>query len=91
MADILSLRIDVTKIEKARLYKGEKGTYLDCVIMLKDEPDQYQNLGMVVQSISKEERESGMRGPILGNVKRLGVQPQAAAKQAEDDSQGLPF
>jgi len=25
----LSVRIDVTKIDKERLYKGEKGTYLD--------------------------------------------------------------
>ncbi len=25
----LNVRIDVTKIDKARLYKGAKGTYLD--------------------------------------------------------------
>lgn len=90
MADILSLRIDVTKIDKAKLYKGEKGTYLDCVVMLKEEPDQYQNIGMIVQSVSKEERQAGVKGAILGNAKRIGVSDKPAAQATSDDS-GLPF
>jgi hypothetical protein len=41
--------------------------------MLKDEPDQYNNIGMIVQSVSKEEKDRGIKGPILGNAKRIGV------------------
>ncbi len=66
----LSVRIDVSKIEKARLYKGEKGTYLDLTTFVDlDNKDQYDNNGFISQDVSKEERVTGLRGPILGNVK----------------------
>src|SRR5690554_7795538 len=63
------LKIDVSKIEKARLFKGQKGVYLDatCFIDL-DEKGQYGDNGMVTQDVTKEEREQGIKGPILGNV-----------------------
>lgn len=60
------LKIDVTKIEKARLFKGQKGTYLDALLIYK--PSQYGQDYMVVQSVSKEEREQGIKGPIIGNA-----------------------
>lgn len=66
----VSLKIDVSKIEKARLFKGQKGTYLDATVFVDlGEADQYGNHGMITQNVSKEERESGTRGPILGNCK----------------------
>ena len=66
---ILKLKIDVTKIDKTRLFQGQKGTYLDATLFLEDEPDQYGNHGMITQDVSKEEREAGQKGPILGNGK----------------------
>ena len=66
----LSVRIDVTKIDKERLYKGEKGTYLDLTTFIDTEnKDQYENNGFISQSVSKEEREGGVQTPILGNVR----------------------
>ena len=66
----LSVRIDVTKIEKERLYKRAKGTYLDLTTFVDtDEVDQYDNNGFISQSVDKEEREQGVKTPILGNVK----------------------
>ena len=66
----ISVRIDVTKIDKARLYKGEKGTYLDLTTFVDtDEKDQYENNGFISQSVDKEERDQGVQTPILGNVK----------------------
>jgi hypothetical protein len=66
----VSLKIDVTKIEKARLFKGEKGTYLDATAFIDlDELDQYGDSGMIAQSVSKEERENKIMGNILGNSK----------------------
>lgn len=63
------LKIDVKKIEKARLYQGKKGTYLDATCFIDiDEEDQYGQNGMVTQDVTKEEREAGTKGPILGNV-----------------------
>jgi len=65
---MISISIDVSKIKKEKLYKGAKGLYLDAVLI--ETPDnQYGNDYMVVQSVSKEEREQGIRGEILGNAK----------------------
>ena len=66
----ISLKIDVTKIDKARLYKGAKGTYLDLTTFIDTEvADQYENHGFISQSVDKEEREAKVQTPILGNVK----------------------
>jgi hypothetical protein len=66
----ISIKIDVTKIDKARLFKGEKGTYLDLTTFIDlDEQDQYGNNGFISQSVSKEEREAKVQTPILGNTK----------------------
>lgn len=69
---IITLNLDVTKISKELLYKGKKGTYCDLLLMEnKDGTDQYGNDGFAVQGVSKERREAGERGPIVGNWKYL--------------------
>ena len=86
----IKLKIDVTKIDKSKLFQGAKGTYLDAVVFLKDEVDQYGNNGMIVQSVTKEEREQGIKGAILGNSSPVGHQhPQK--EQTEQQQDGLPF
>lgn len=101
----ISIRIDVTKIEKARIYKGEKGSYLDLTTFIDtDNKDQYDNHGFIAQSVSKEEREQGVKTPILGNCKvffsdlqgqqQSGPQQQAPQQQSSDpmdDFDELPF
>lgn len=67
---IIRVKLDVTKIDKTAMFKGEKGTYLDVTLLEnRDGTDQYGNDFMAVQDIGKERREAGERGPILGNAK----------------------
>ena len=77
----VSLKIDVSKIDKARLFKGEKGTYLDATVFVDaDQLDQYGNSGMITQDVSKDEKQQGVKGNILGNCKVFwndGAQQQA--------------
>jgi len=62
----IEFKIDVTKIEKARLYQGQKGTYLTISSFVDlGVQDQYGNNGMVTHK--KEQNEE--RAPILGNAK----------------------
>lgn len=61
---MIQVKIDVSKINKEKLYKGEKGTYLDAVIFLNDEADSYGNWGAVQQSTKKDEKSI-----YIGNVK----------------------
>ena len=66
----ISIKIDVTKIDKSRLFKGEKGTYLDLTSFIDlDNPSQYGDHGFISQSITKDEKANGVKLPILGNVK----------------------
>ena len=66
----ITVRVDVTKIDKARLFKGAKGTYLDLTTFIDtEELDKYDNNGFISQSLSKEERDQGVKTPILGNCK----------------------
>ena len=63
----LSVRIDVTKIDKSRLYKGAKGTYLDLTTFVDtDQQDQYENNGFISQSVTKEERDAKVSDANLG-------------------------
>lgn len=93
----ISVSIDVTKIDKARLHKGAKGTYLDLTTFVDlDQQDQYDNNGFVTQSPTKEERDSKTQLPILGNVKVFykdqGSQPQQQqAAQSDDFDSSIPF
>jgi len=66
----ISIKIDVKKIDKARLYKGAKGTYLDLTTFIDTaNEDQYGNHGFIAQSVTKEERDQGVKTDILGNCK----------------------
>ena len=86
---MIKLQIDVTKINKDKLFKGEKGTYLNCVL-IETPNNQYGNSHMIVQDTSKEEREAGIKGAILGNAKELKFEDKAtSAENTQDDN--IPF
>jgi|SRR5690625_3665240 len=98
MKKTIALKIDVTKIDKKRLFEGKKGVYLDAVLFLDDRPDQYENNGMITQSVSKEEREQGVKGEILGNAKILFSEGNRSEKpnssvnlDGDFDDSDLPF
>ncbi len=101
---IKAIRIDVTKITKDRLYVGKTGAkYLDAIAMELDEPDRFGNTWMIVESVTKEERMAGKRGPILGNMKDIvgkaspnptPAQRQPASPESEspiDREDSVPF
>ena len=69
LGGILRLSIDVTKVDKTSLVKGEKGTYLDISILMHADRDLYGHHGMVVQDLGELRRKAGERGEILGNCK----------------------
>lgn len=69
---MLKVNINIDQIVAEKLISGKKGRYLDLVVFLRDEKDQYGNDGFVSQSVTKEERERGLKMPILGNAKWLG-------------------
>ena len=90
---IITGKINVMKIDKAKMFNADSGAvYLDIVLIPSPE-NQYGNDYMIVQSISKEEREAGVKGAILGNAKvykpKVETVAQAAPEQPKSDD--LPF
>ena len=86
----LNLSIDVTKIDKARLFKGKKGTYLDITTFIDvDNVDQFGNNGFISQSTTKEERQAGVKTDILGNAKVFfnDASPEPTMRQAAPQQQ----
>lgn len=94
---IISAKINVSKILKDRMFKGEKGTYLDITLLEnRDGTDQYGNDFMIVQDLGKDARDKGEKGPVLGNAKIRGGKPAAApapksAKPAENLDEDCAF
>ena len=98
MARLIDLKIDVTKIDKRKLYVGKKGTYLNITVALNDEPDQYGNDVSVWENQSEEERKVKAPKNYLGNGKTVwqsdaqtvpAANPTDKAKPAEINE--LPF
>ncbi len=80
MARLVSIKIDLSKIDENRVFHSIKtgARYLDITGVLTDTPDQYENNGFVKQNTTKEERESGLKLPIIGNFKLLKILDQPA-------------
>jgi hypothetical protein len=69
---MIKLKIHTWKIDKGALYEGKNGKYLNCVLFEnRDGQSEYGDDGFIVQDITKEQREAGERGPIIGNWRNL--------------------
>jgi len=77
-------RCVVIPLEDNQIFEGEKGTYLDLVCIATPNSDYGSH--MVTLSSTKEERESGVRKPIVGNLKPFGGQDA----QAEEEEYSMP-
>lgn len=92
-------KIDVTKILKEHMFRSDRGpVYLDiaCFPNKDGGKGRYGDDGFVVQSIGKEARAAGEKGPIIGNWKHVeGAGPSRMAADADpvqpDDDESIPF
>lgn len=75
MANLITVKVDVRKLEKARFFEGKpdknghKPLYADLVLMPKNEVGQYGDTHFVVQSKKKEEN---VQMPIIGSATERG-------------------
>jgi hypothetical protein len=66
MASTLSVSIDVKKIDKSKLYKGQ---YLNLTVGVRDNINDYDQNVSLWYSQTKEERESKLDKKFIGNGK----------------------
>jgi hypothetical protein len=63
----VGIKLNLSSIDKTKLFKGEKGTYLDATVFIDlDNKDQHGNSGMVTQDWKDAPKG---QTPILGNVR----------------------
>ena len=85
MSQLIFGKIDVTKIDKSRLFKGEKGVYLDLAIWINDKPDKYGNDISIQQSTKRGEDKI-----FLGNGK-FHEPKEETQIDTSDNASDLPF
>jgi len=76
-------KIDVSKIDKKRLFKGTKGIYCDLTVWFSEEPDEYGNNLSIQQSTKKGEPKI-----YLGSAKFYIPKEEKEAPKANDKWQG---
>ena len=88
---MINLKIDVQKITKSKLFKGAKGTYLNCTLI--PTPNSEYGDFMLVEETNKEERDKGVKGVILGNGKNFKKKEEELPKTdiGGEDKDPLPF
>jgi hypothetical protein len=90
----ISLNVLVTKLDKSKFYKGEKGLYANLVLWPCEEGSESSEYG---DYIVKQKGERGDRMPILGNAKifrkKGGNNDRRTSRRREDDegSDEIPF
>jgi hypothetical protein len=101
MAQLLSVSLDLTKIDKSKIVEGKNGgKYLNLTISVNDQDDQYGNNISVWGSQSKEEREAKANRVFIGNGKKLwedntankvATTTKAKVSKVEEEFIDLPF
>lgn len=87
----ITAKIDVTKIAKEHLFKGAKGTYLDLVIWPnRDGTGQHGDTHYITQGVSREAREAGTKGAIIGNLKMPDRDDPPPARKPTTKPSGAP-
>jgi len=90
MAKLISVKIDVTKIDKSKLFKGAKGTYCDLTFSVNDTKDNYGNDCSIYLAQSKEEREKKQPKVFIGNGKTFWTNDSQHLQQPVGASPQLP-
>ena len=105
MSKMYNGSIDLNKIDKSKIVTTDKdgnafqngAKYLNVVVWLNDQPDQYGNDASIQISQSKEERESKEKAIYIGNLKEYKSQQtnvnndNTSTNNSEPDDSGLPF
>ena len=86
---IVNASLDLTKIPKAKIIKGKKGSYINVTMFVNDEVDQFGNNASIILSQTEEERKSKQSRIYLGNGRTVALSNQPKQEEVVDND--LPF
>ena len=90
---MISLSIKTYEIDSEHLINGKNGRILSVVLFeSKEDQKKYGDDGFAVQGVSKELRDKGVRGKIIGNWRYVGQGATGGnSKPKQEDSEEIPF
>ena len=102
MAQIVSISIDLKKIDKSKIIEGKNGAkYYNLNVLVNDDFDKYNNNVSVTEPQTKQQREAKEKRTFLGNGRVIwsnAATPKAEYKEQESKSENtqqpqddLPF
>jgi len=105
MSKMIYGSIDLNKVEKSKIISKDKdgkvfengAKYLNIVVWVNDQVDAFGNIASVQQSLSKEERENGVKSVYIGNLKEnvqtqqqnSNTQQNSVSNEPDDDDLGF--
>jgi hypothetical protein len=69
MGSLISLSVDVSKIDKSKIVAGKKGKYINLTVSVNDDTDQYGRNVSCYHEQTKEQRDAKEQKTFLGNGK----------------------
>lgn len=93
MANIISISVDLSKLDKSKIIVGEKGQYYNMTLFVNDQADKWKNDVQVCEPQSKEERGKDKTFIGKGRVLWTGKGKETTASQNEPNNtvDDLPF
>ena len=92
MGKIINIKVDVTKLDKTKFFKGKKGTYANITVAENmDGESEYGDTHYVFESQSKEERDAKTPKNYLGNGKEFVLNNNGRTQTPETVDDDLPF
>lgn len=91
---ILNFSINLDKLDKSKIIKGEKGKYYNVTAFVSDEEDNFGNNVSVITSQTEEERKAKAERTYLGNGKVAydsNANGEAEQGLSEEEEDNLPF
>ena len=67
---MIKIKIDLKKLDKSLFFSADSGAVY-CDLVAIETPNSTFSDFMLVQDLSKERREAGEKGPIVGNASRI--------------------
>ena len=86
MSTFITASINLNKIDKAKIIKGEKGQYLNLVIYVKDEANQFGKDVSIEQSVQKGDTKIFLGDGKVYKPKSDVVQPKQSEDLPEDNT-----
>lgn len=101
MAAICNVKLDLSKIDKSKIYKGKNGSYYEFTISINDKTSQYGENISASESQTKEERDAKVNKTFIGGGKVIWVSEDGISvaektgetqkPQAQKVNDALPF